>query len=555
MVDLGKLNDILKRPECDFCSLVALASQQTWAGSWDEVARSGTTCYINALEPERQQPKGYALQITETASNWQWLEFDLVFKGHDSDSESFARAFELCPKVDKEFLKTSINTCEATHKRCVLDAQPATPDRMSVIDLDMMSIGPAPKNCRYLALSYVWGKITEQWLTLTRENVESLSQKNALVQARLPQTKQQIDIMDSIYASATLTIVAGAGDHANSGLPGVSKWSREVKRQTITIQDIEISNVLPRLGETAERSIWNTRGWTYQERMFSRRCIFLTEAQAFFACGHFASFPRNHELDVSEQQGQVEKRIANASLPSWSWASTNGAVKYSFTEKRITDSSSLPAFWQDGEEPEQFLIDWFLNVDGSQILRIKERPPSPIWPLISPDQGSTDLIKITLQGPGRLLFQTQRAFLSLTNSVPFRTIDSWWTDYTQDINLSTVSIASILLDGSPDGPIGFIELDKIWAEQHLSQEARQLQWEFLAISLAATDRNDYMHRHFTMRRNINYPIVLSRNVREIIVNVMLVERNGDVARRLGVGKIYLDCWELSDPQKTWVVLE
>lgn len=188
MVDLGKLNDILKRPECDFCSLVALASQQTWAGSWDEVARSGTTCYINALEPERQQPKGYALQITETASNWQWLEFDLVFKGHDSDSESFARAFELCPKVDKEFLKTSINTCEATHKRCVLDAQPATPDRMSVIDLDMMSIGPAPKNCRYLALSYVWGKITEQWLTLTRENVESLSQKNALVQARLPQT-------------------------------------------------------------------------------------------------------------------------------------------------------------------------------------------------------------------------------------------------------------------------------------------------------------------------------------------------------------------------------
>lgn len=102
--------------------------------------------------------------------------------------------------------------------------------------------------------------------------------------------------MDSIYASATLTIVAGAGDHANSGLPGVSKWSREVKRQTITIQDIEISNVLPRLGETAERSIWNTRGWTYQERMFSRRCIFLTEAQAFFACSQEVSYERKNRL-------------------------------------------------------------------------------------------------------------------------------------------------------------------------------------------------------------------------------------------------------------------
>jgi hypothetical protein len=27
--------------------------------------------------------------------------------------------------------------------------------------------------------------------------------------------------------------------------------------------------------------MWNTRGWTYQERMFSKRCICLAEAQAF----------------------------------------------------------------------------------------------------------------------------------------------------------------------------------------------------------------------------------------------------------------------------------
>jgi hypothetical protein len=100
---------------------------------------------------------------------------------------------------------------------------------MWVIDLQKMSIGPAPVDCRYIALSYVWGRITEKWLTLTRENMVLMRERNSLLEARLPQTirdtiqlctdlgerylwvdslcivqddpvfqKQQIDIMDEI---------------------------------------------------------------------------------------------------------------------------------------------------------------------------------------------------------------------------------------------------------------------------------------------------------------------------------------------------------------------
>jgi hypothetical protein len=38
-------------------------------------------------------------------------------------------------------------------------------------------------------------------------------------------------------------------------------------------------------------------------------------------------------------------------------------------------------------------------------------------------------------------------------------------------------------------------------------------------------------------------------------NIMLVEWEGEVARRLGVGKIYLDHWEEAGPKMRWVVLE
>jgi hypothetical protein len=72
--------------------------------------------------------------------------------------------------------------------------------------------------------------------------------------------KHQIDITDTIYASAVLTIVAGASDRANAGLPGVSTWLRTIQHQTITIKDIEVSIILPRLRDSADLSIWNTRG-------------------------------------------------------------------------------------------------------------------------------------------------------------------------------------------------------------------------------------------------------------------------------------------------------
>lgn len=76
----------------------------------------------------------------------------------------------------------------------------------------------------------------------------------------------------------------------------MSTWLRNTERQISTIQGIEVSNLIPRLKETANLSVWNTRGWTYQERMFSRRCFFFTESQAYYACSEGVQYERKDRL-------------------------------------------------------------------------------------------------------------------------------------------------------------------------------------------------------------------------------------------------------------------
>lgn len=443
--------------------------------------------------------------------------------------------------------------------------------------------------------------------------------------------KCQIDIMDFIYSEAVITIVAAAGDDADSGLPGVSTWARDTKRQTIFLQDIEVNNVLPRLKDTVDRSVWNTRGWTYQERMFSRRCICFTERQAYYACSEGVQYERSGRLlstnltneryvnawsgspgtssnsssflEMFSQSvtnytyrtltsqadilrafqgimsnmmrthirhfhfglpdggfedallwqplGFTERRLAPISLPSWCWASVSGPVKYTFKEERITSltSATLPAYWQDGEEPSVLPIDWLINSDGSQIVVVNNKAQA------TTHNTPQAMYRLARQKPGRLLFATQYAWLNLRNSIPYTTQNSWWTDYTTDVDLSTISMVSILLPGSePDSLAGFIEMDKRWAERTLGPEKEACEWEFIAISLATSKGNDFMHMYLTQLRNVNYPLVWSRNVRQLLVNVMLIEWSSGVARRLGVGKVFLDMWEKSKPQTKWVVL-
>jgi hypothetical protein len=226
---------------------------------------------------------------------------------------------------------------------------------------------------------------------------------------------------------------------------------------------------------------------------------------------HFGLLDRSFEDALLWQKaGRAGIRLANVFLPSWSWASVNGAIKYTFKEERITDltSAKLPAYWQEGAEPSVFSVDWFISLDGSDVITInnaplraainpppRERPPRPMY-------------QLALQRPGRLPFYTQYTYMNLRNSLPHTTQDSWWTDYTTDVDLNAISMISIRLPGTePNSLAGFIEMDKLWAEQNLRPENEQSKWEFIAISLATSRMDDFMHVYLTQLRNTNYPLV------------------------------------------------
>jgi hypothetical protein len=156
---------------------------------------------------------------------------------------------------------------------------------------------------RYLALSYVWGKIksfqTSKYRLAELEIDGSLSRLDRLIPRTVNDSmalvsalherflwvdtlcivqddnadKQlQISQMDHIYGQAVLTIVALSGEDANSGLPGVTKGSREILQIPEMVRGKRLVAKLPELSSAIETSEWRTRGWTLQEAILSKRC-------------------------------------------------------------------------------------------------------------------------------------------------------------------------------------------------------------------------------------------------------------------------------------------
>lgn len=192
------------------------------------------------------------------------------------------------------------------------------PGLLRVIDVRRKCILEAPRDCRYVALSYVWGGIPT--LQATRLNIENLSRPNGLLNASLaipvartildaieltqnidedylwvdslcivqddPQEKHnQIGAMDRVYGGAVLTIIAAGGAHADSGLAGVRPASRAVK-QIIeeTNPGLSLAASLPSQGFQLKLSVWNTRAWTYQERLLSKRFLVFTPHGVYWQC-------------------------------------------------------------------------------------------------------------------------------------------------------------------------------------------------------------------------------------------------------------------------------
>jgi hypothetical protein len=188
----------------------------------------------------------------------------LIPLGDDAPSPTFFGRLVPSADLDVVLLRRWLSICEAEHgDRCTLSLVPLdtllkTADPFRVIDVKDMRIIEASKGCRYIALSYLWGSSQKSMFKTTSDNLQRLSSPGGIEGANLPRTIQDaisftkvfgerylwVDSLclvhdqqfqyrdaDKIYARAALTVVAGSGQDANAGLPGVRKGSRAFRQE------------------------------------------------------------------------------------------------------------------------------------------------------------------------------------------------------------------------------------------------------------------------------------------------------------------------------------
>jgi hypothetical protein len=91
-------------------------------------------------------------------------------------------------------------------------------------------------------------------------------------------------VMNLIYGNASLTICAADGSDAWLGLKALDS-SKHSTSQYIEECVPGVRLMVSQLAETGiNSSVWNTRAWTFQERLLSRRCLIFTEGRVFFQC-------------------------------------------------------------------------------------------------------------------------------------------------------------------------------------------------------------------------------------------------------------------------------
>jgi hypothetical protein len=187
-----------------------------------------------------------------------------------------------------------------------------------LVDTWFQCLVSAPSECRYIALSYVWGGAST--LKTTKVTLETFLQKNAFsVTGLLPEipntirdaiklvellgerylwvdslciiqddedTKHiQISNLASIYNHACLTIIAADGDNADHGLRGVRAWpSSEPRNLDQHVYSLFEDYPVIDMSYFALDSTYYGRGWTFQEDLFARRKLIFTHEMAWWHC-------------------------------------------------------------------------------------------------------------------------------------------------------------------------------------------------------------------------------------------------------------------------------
>ncbi|RFN48955.1 heterokaryon incompatibility protein (het) domain-containing protein [Fusarium flagelliforme] len=281
------------------------------------------------LQIELWLPQEWGLGWIRTRINGQNVDRHISFGGLRFVHPKYA---------DHQRIKAWLKTCREGHQSCNEQQSISSrglhglsPSCLRLIDVKSRLIVQTRHCVPFITLSYVWGEAASR--TFEEKAMESESyhasdkvcrmyrQPIALLEENLPQTfedaisftkrlgeryiwidalcipqdepdikAQQISQMDQIYSSSVCTI-ASLESGVTGGLPGASYESpRNVDQYLEQLPGgLRIASPLMNLRLLMEESPWETRAWTMQEHLLSRRTLFLGKQQVFFICGEMTT--------------------------------------------------------------------------------------------------------------------------------------------------------------------------------------------------------------------------------------------------------------------------
>jgi len=325
-IKLGLVKDVKERSNsCPFCRLVLKALSNGEVPDVEDGEAVEVLISWNTDGPKRdpEQPWSHIPQIrilsptTQTESGGfvdlmklnMFPEITLLANDAPTPSKSyFARLIN--DQIDFSMVRNWLMMCHTRHgnfcnQSRMLDHEISDPaaeiPSFRLIDVVDNCVVPAPPNCKYAGLSYVWGNVDpSSILRLLKANLEELEKPGSLFRKecydKIPLTIRDaiqvvrelhlrylwtdslcivqdddsdqgskfdaISKMDLVYGAAYLTIVAASGTDANAGLPGLHPDSRGVAQPVVEIAPGFRLAFKSRSEDYILNTVYHTRGWT-----------------------------------------------------------------------------------------------------------------------------------------------------------------------------------------------------------------------------------------------------------------------------------------------------
>jgi hypothetical protein len=310
-ISLGTYDEVMRRELCPLCRLVLHLVHEVKI-YLQPSQQLGTGCVVrikgDVVEViDDYGPQGYILP------SWKGKNLPADAQpGLDTLGPAFGH------QLNVGMVRGWLQECEQLHVSCgMMDEAASRKEELDLILIDVRKecLVHATSKFKYVALSYVWG--ATRMLQTTKSNIDELRLGGAfaardkeltevvrdamrlvtflnerylwvdslcIVQDDAANKHDQIRQMNIIYGQAFLTLINMSGTDASSGLPGVSFRSRRPVFEEILINDARLISRPLRIDSLLPSSVYERRAWTYQERLLARRCLILSNHQAYFQC-------------------------------------------------------------------------------------------------------------------------------------------------------------------------------------------------------------------------------------------------------------------------------